>query len=52
MVPQLVGHRNLSATRYTTLGFPCAKRGSALATRGVARHIYQTGDEARMRLRE
>ena len=52
MVRELVERHYLNVTRYTTSGFTRAKLGPALAARGVAPHIYETGDEARKRLRE
>jgi propionate CoA-transferase len=39
-------------TRYTTSGFLRMKLGDALARRGVAPHIYESGDEAREHLKE
>jgi len=47
VVQQLVEHHYWGVTRYTTSGFLRMKLGDALARRGVAPHIYETGDEAR-----
>jgi len=47
IVQQLVEHHYWGVTRYTTSGFLRMKLGDALARRGVAPHIYETGDEAR-----
>jgi propionate CoA-transferase len=50
MVKGLVDRHYWGVTRYTTSGFLRLKLGDALAQRGVAPHIYESGDEARERL--
>jgi propionate CoA-transferase len=52
MVQHLVEQHYWGVTRYTTSGFLRMKLGDALARRGVAPHIYETGDEARARIRD
>ncbi len=52
MVKRLVDSYYLGVTRYTTSGFLRMKLGDALAQRGVAPHIYESGDEARVHLKE
>jgi propionate CoA-transferase len=52
MVADLSERFYLGTTRYTTSGFLRIKLGDALSRRQVAPHIYQTGHEARARLRD
>jgi propionate CoA-transferase len=52
MVKGLVDRHYWGVTRYTTSGFLRMKLGDALARRGVAPHIYESGDEAREHLKE
>ena len=52
MVQRLVEKHYWGVTRYTTSGFLRMKLGDALARRGVAPHIYETGDEARAHVKE
>jgi propionate CoA-transferase len=52
MVKRLVDRYYWGVTRYTTSAFLRMKLGDALARRGVAPHIYESGDEAREHLRE
>ncbi len=51
MVKGLVDRHYWGVTRYTTSGFLRMKLGDALAQRGVAPHIYESGDEARAHLK-
>ena len=50
MVGGLMINRYSHVTRYSTNGFLRLKLGEALATRGVAPHIYESPDEARSHL--
>jgi len=52
MVRELVDRHYLNVTRYSTSGFLRAKLGPALTARGVAAHIYESADEAHLRLRD
>jgi propionate CoA-transferase len=52
VVQHLVEHHYWGVTRYTTSGFLRMKLGEALARRGVAPHIYETGDEARAHVKD
>jgi propionate CoA-transferase len=52
MVKGLVDRYYWGVTRYTTSGFLRMKLGDALSRRGVAPHIYESGDEAREHLKE
>ena len=52
MVKALVDKYYWGVTRYTTSGFLRLKLGDALAQRGLAPHIYESGDEARARVRQ
>jgi propionate CoA-transferase len=52
IVQHLVEHHYWGVTRYTTSGFLRMKLGDALARRGVAPHIYETGDEARAHVKD
>ena len=52
MVKGLVDRHYWGVTRYTTSGFLRMKLGDALSRRGVAPHIYESGDEAREHLKE
>jgi propionate CoA-transferase len=52
MVKHLVEHYYVDVTRYTTSGFLRMKLGDALRERGVAPHIYESGDEARGHLHD
>jgi propionate CoA-transferase len=52
MVKGLVEHYYVDVTRYTTSGFLRMKLGDALRERGVAPHIYESGDEARGHLHD
>jgi propionate CoA-transferase len=47
MVKWLMENYYSGATRYTTSGFLRVKLGEALEQRGVAAHIYESGEEAR-----
>ncbi|MCL4764089.1 MAG: acyl CoA:acetate/3-ketoacid CoA transferase, partial [Burkholderiales bacterium] len=51
MVKDLVDRYYWGVTRYTTSAFLRVKLGDALARRGVAPHIYESGDEAREQLK-
>jgi propionate CoA-transferase len=51
MVKKLVDRHYWGVTRYTTSGFLRMKLGDALAQRGVAPHIYESGNEAREHLK-
>jgi propionate CoA-transferase len=51
MVKRLVDRYYWGVTRYTTSAFLRMKLGDALARRGVAPHIYESGDEAREHLK-
>jgi propionate CoA-transferase len=51
MVRGLVDRHYLNVTRYSTSGFARAKLGRALATHGVAPHLYASADAARAGLR-
>ena len=50
MVKGLMDRYYLDVTRYTTSAFLRMKLGEALASRDVAPHIYESGEEARSRL--
>jgi propionate CoA-transferase len=50
MVRELVDRHYLNVVRYTTSGFLRAKRGPALAARGVGAHLCETTEEARRQL--
>ena len=52
MVADLSARFYIETTRYTTSGFLRVKLGHALSQRKVAPHIYETGNEARARLRD
>jgi propionate CoA-transferase len=52
MVKGLVDRFYWGVTRYTTSGFLRMKLGDALRRRGLAPHIYESGDEAREHLKE
>jgi len=52
MVKQVVERYYIDVTRYTTSGFLRQKLGTALARRGLAPHIYESGEEARRHLGE
>jgi propionate CoA-transferase len=52
MVQAVVDRYYWGVTRYTTSGFLRMKLGDALAQRGLAPHIYESGDEARARVRQ
>jgi propionate CoA-transferase len=52
MVQDVVDRYYWGVTRYTTSGFLRLKLGDALAERGLAPHIYESGDEARARVRQ
>ena len=52
MVQAVVDRYYWGVTRYTTSGFLRLKLGDALAQRGLAPHIYESGDEARARVRQ
>ena len=52
MVQSVVDRYYWGVTRYTTAGFLRLKLGDALAQRGLAPHIYESGDEARARVRQ
>jgi len=52
MVKGLVDRYYWGVTRYTTSSFLRMKLGDALARRGVAPHVYESGDEAREHLKE
>ena len=51
MVKDLVDRHYWGVTRYTTSAFLRLKLGDALVRRGVAPHIYESGDEAREQLK-
>ncbi len=51
MVQRLVARFYRNVTRYSTSSFLRAKLGPALATRGVAPHLYESAEEARAHLR-
>lgn len=51
MVKGLVEQFYIGVTRYTTSTFLRMKLGNAMSERGVAPHIYETGDEAKKMLR-
>jgi propionate CoA-transferase len=51
MVRYLMDRYYWDVTRYSTSGFLRLKLGDALASRGVAPHIYESADEARAYLR-
>jgi len=51
MVRDLIDRYYLNVTRYSTSGFLRAKLGPALAARGVAPHIYESADEARLHVK-
>jgi propionate CoA-transferase len=51
MVKCLVDRYYWGVTRYTTSGFLRMKLGDALSKRGVAPHIYESGNEAREHLK-
>ena len=50
MVRALMSQRYSHVTRYSTNGFLRLKLGEALASRGVAPHIYESSEEARTHL--
>jgi propionate CoA-transferase len=50
MVKGIVEKYYYGVTRYTTSGFLRLKLGDSLAQRGVAPHVYESGDEARAHL--
>lgn len=52
MIKGLVDDFYIGVTRYTTSTFLRMKLGKAMARRGVAPHIYETGDEAQKALRK
>ena len=52
MVSRLVETRYSGASRYTTSSFLRMKLGDALSSRDVAPRIYESADEARVRLRD
>jgi propionate CoA-transferase len=52
MVKAVVDKYYWGVTRYTTSGFLRMKLGDALARRGLAPHVYESGDEAREHLKE
>jgi propionate CoA-transferase len=52
MVRHLVDRYYWGVTRYTTSAFLRMKLGDALTRRGVAPHIYESGDEAREQVRQ
>jgi propionate CoA-transferase len=52
MVKAVVEKYYWGVTRYTTSGFLRMKLGDALARRGLAPHVYESGDEAREHLKE
>jgi propionate CoA-transferase len=52
MVEEVVGRYYRSVSRYTTSLFMRSKLGSALASRGLAPHIFESADEARAFLAE
>jgi propionate CoA-transferase len=52
MVKSVVDRYYWGVTRYTTSGFLRLKLGDALQERGVAPHIYESGDEARAHLKK
>jgi len=52
MVRRLMDSYYWGVTRYSTSGFLRLKLGDALASRGVAPHIYESAEEARKHLRE
>lgn len=52
MIKDLVEKYYISTTRYTTSAFLRLKLGDALKKRNLAPHIYETGDEARIALKE
>jgi propionate CoA-transferase len=51
MVQAVVDKYYWGVTRYTTSGFLRLKLGDALRERGLAPHIYESGDEARARVK-
>jgi propionate CoA-transferase len=51
MVQSVVDRYYWGVTRYTTSGFLRLKLGDALRQRGLAPHIYESGDEARARVK-
>ncbi|HEX4885057.1 MAG TPA: acyl CoA:acetate/3-ketoacid CoA transferase, partial [Casimicrobiaceae bacterium] len=52
MVKHLVDRYYWGVTRYTTSAFLRMKLGDALERRGVAPHIYESGDEAREHVKQ
>jgi propionate CoA-transferase len=52
MVQAVVDRYYWGVTRYTTSGFLRLKLGDALRERGLAPHIYESGDEARARVKQ